>query len=64
MPASALESLTPAISLMLTPAWPSSSVEITLSVPGPQGVKGDRGEPGPAGPLPDVNTLALDAGYF
>ena len=40
------------------------SVEVTLTVPGPQGPKGDQGAVGPPGPLPDVTALALDAGYF
>jgi len=52
------------ISLSLQPQWDSTSVELTLAVPGPQGPKGDQGAIGPPGPLPDVTTLALDAGYF
>ncbi len=52
------------ISLSLEPQWDSTSVEVTLTVPGPQGPKGDQGAVGPPGPLPDVTALALDAGYF
>ncbi len=52
------------VSLSLEPQWDSSSVEVTLTVPGPQGPKGDQGAVGPPGPLPDVTVLALDAGYF
>ena len=52
------------VSLSLEPQWDSTSVEVTLTVPGPQGPKGDQGAVGPPGPLPDVSTLALDAGYF
>ena len=52
------------VSLTLQPQWDSTSVEVTLTVPGPQGPKGDQGAVGPPGPLPDVSTLALDAGYF
>ena len=52
------------VSLSLEPQWGSTSVEVTLTVPGPQGPKGDQGAVGPPGPLPDVTALALDAGYF
>ena len=52
------------VSLSLEPQWDSTSVEVTLTVPGPQGPKGDQGAVGPPCPLPDVSTLALDAGYF
>jgi hypothetical protein len=52
------------VSLSLEPQWDSTSIEVTLTVPGPQGPKGDPGAVGPAGPLPDTTTLALDAGYF
>jgi hypothetical protein len=52
------------VSLSLEPQWDSTSIEVTLTVPGPQGLKGDQGAVGPPGPLPDVSTLALDAGYF
>ena len=52
------------VSLSLEPQWDSTSVEVTLTVPGPQGPKGDQGAVGPPGPLPDFNALALDAGYF
>jgi hypothetical protein len=52
------------VSLNLEPQWDSTSVEVTLTVPGPQGPKGDQGAVGPPGPLPDVTVLALDAGYF
>jgi hypothetical protein len=52
------------VSLSLEPQWDSTSVEVTLTVPGPQGPKGDQGAVGPPGPLPDVTALALDAGYF
>ena len=52
------------VSLTLQPQWDSTSVEVTLTVPGPQGPKGEQGAVGPPGPLPDVSTLALDAGYF
>jgi hypothetical protein len=52
------------VSLTLQPQWDSTSVEVTLTVPGPQGPKGDQGTVGPPGPLPDVTALALDAGYF
>jgi hypothetical protein len=52
------------VSLTLQPQWDSTSVEVTLTVPGPQGPKGDQGAVGPPGPLPDVTVLALDAGYF
>ena len=52
------------VSLSLEPQWDSTSVEVTLTVPGPQGPKGDQGAVGPPGPLPDVTVLALDAGYF
>jgi hypothetical protein len=52
------------VSLALQPQWDSTSVEVTLTVPGPQGPKGDQGAVGPPGPLPDVTALALDAGYF
>ena len=52
------------VSLSLEPKWDSTSVEVTLTVPGPQGPKGDQGAVGPPGPLPDVTVLALDAGYF
>jgi hypothetical protein len=52
------------ISVSLEPQWDNTSIEVTLTVPGPQGPKGDQGAVGPAGPLPDVSTLALDAGYF
>ncbi len=52
------------VSLSLEPQWASTSVEVTLTVPGPQGPKGDQGAVGPPGPLPDVTALALDAGYF
>ena len=52
------------VSLTLQSQWDSTSVEVTLTVPGPQGPKGDQGAVGPPGPLPDVSTLALDAGYF
>ena len=52
------------VSLSLEPQWDSTSVEFTLTVPGPQGPKGDQGAVGPPGPLPDVTALALDAGYF
>ena len=52
------------VSLSLEPQWDSTSVEVTLTVPGPQGPKGEQGPIGPVGPLPNVNTLALDAGYF
>ena len=52
------------VSLTLQPQWASTSVEVTLTVPGPQGPKGDQGAVGPPGPLPDVTALALDAGYF
>ena len=52
------------VSLTLQPQWDSTSVEVTLTVPGPQGPKGDQGAVGPPGPLPDVSPLALDAGYF
>ena len=52
------------VSLTLQPHWDSTSVEVTLTVPGPQGPKGDQGAVGPPGPLPDVTALALDAGYF
>ena len=52
------------VSLSLEPQWDSTSIEVTLTVPGPQGPKGDQGVVGPPGPLPDVTALALDAGYF
>jgi hypothetical protein len=52
------------VSLSLEPQLDSTSIEVTLTVPGPQGPKGDQGAVGPPGPLPDVTTLALDAGYF
>ena len=52
------------VSFTLQPQWDSTSVEVTLTVPGPQGPKGDQGAVGPPGPLPDVTALALDAGYF
>ena len=52
------------VSLTLQPQWDSTSVEVTLTVPGPQGPKVDQGAVGPPGPLPDVSALALDAGYF
>ncbi len=52
------------VSLTLQPQWDSTSLEVTLTVPGPQGPKGDQGAVGSPGPLPDVSTLALDAGYF
>jgi hypothetical protein len=52
------------VSLSLQPQWDSTSLEVTLTVPGPQGPKGDQGAVGPPGPLPDVTALALDAGYF
>ena len=52
------------VSLTLQPQWDSTSVEVTLTGPGPQGPKGDQGAVGPPGPLPDVTALALDAGYF
>jgi len=52
------------VSLTLQPQWDSTSLEVTLTVPGPQGPKGDQGAVGPPGPLPDVTALALDAGYF
>ena len=55
------------VSLSLEPQWDSTSVELTLTVPGPQGPKGDQGDQGAVGPpgtLPDTTTLALDAGYF
>ena len=52
------------VSLTLQPQWDSTSVEVTLTVPGPQGPKGDQGAVGPPGPLPDVTALSLDAGYF
>ena len=52
------------VSLSLEPQWDSTSIEVTLTVPGPQGPKGDQGAVGPPGPLPDVTALALDAGYF
>ena len=52
------------VSLSLQPQWDSTSLEVTLTVPGPQGPKSDQGAVGPPGPLPDVSTLALDAGYF
>ena len=52
------------VSLSLEPQWDSTSVEVTLTVPGPQGPKGDQGAVGPPGPLTDVTVLALDAGYF
>ncbi len=52
------------VSLSLEPQWDSTSVEVTLTVPGPQGPKGDQGAVGPPGPLPDVTALSLDAGYF
>ena len=52
------------VSLTLQPQWGSTSLEVTLTVPGPQGPKGDQGAIGPPGPLPDVTALALDAGYF
>lgn len=52
------------VSLTLQPQWDCTSVEVTLTVPGPQGPKGDQGAVGPPGPLPDVTALALDAGYF
>ena len=52
------------VSLSLQPQWDSTSLEVTLTVPGPQGSKGDQGAVGPPGPLPDVTALALDAGYF
>jgi hypothetical protein len=52
------------VSLSLEPQWDSTSVEVTLTVPGPQGPKGEQGAVGPPGPLPDVTVLALDAGYF
>jgi hypothetical protein len=52
------------VSLSLEPQWENTSVEVTLTVPGPQGPKGDQGAVGPPGPLPDVTALALDAGYF
>jgi len=55
---------TTVVSLSLEPQWDSTSVEVTLTVPGPQGPKGDQGAVGPPGPLPDVTALALDAGYF
>ena len=56
--------ITTEVSLSLEPQWDSTSVEVTLTVPGPQGPKGDQGAVGPTGPLPDVTALALDAGYF
>lgn len=52
------------VSLSLEPQWDSTSIEVTLTVPGPQGPKGDQGAEGPPGPLPNTTTLALDAGYF
>ena len=55
------------ISLSLAPLWSGITIELTLTVPGPQGVAGERGytgPPGPPGQLPDTTTLALDAGYF
>ena len=52
------------VSLTLQPQWDSTSLEVTLTVPGPQGPKGDQGAVGPPGPLPDVTALSLDAGYF
>jgi hypothetical protein len=52
------------VSLSLEPQWVSTSIEVTLTVPGPQGPKGDQGAVGPPGPLPNTTTLALDAGYF
>ncbi len=52
------------LSLTLQADWGSTSIDLNLTVPGPQGPKGDRGDVGPPGPLPDVSTLALDAGYF
>jgi hypothetical protein len=52
------------VSLTLQPQWDSTCFEVTLTVPGPQGPKGDQGAVGPPGPLPDVTALALDAGYF
>ena len=52
------------VSLSLEPQWDSTSVEVTLTVPGPHGPTGDQGAVGPPGPLPDVTALALDAGYF
>jgi hypothetical protein len=52
------------VSLSLEPQWDSTSIEVTLTVPGAQGPKGDQGAVGPPGPLPDVTALALDAGYF
>lgn len=55
---------TPQSSLSLEAQWASTTVDITLAAPGPQGPKGDTGAVGPPGPLPDVTTLALDAGYF
>ena len=56
--------ITTEVSLSLEPQWDSTRVEVTLTVPGPQGPKGDQGAVGPPGPLPDVTALALDAGYF
>ena len=52
------------VSLTLQPQWDSTSVEVTLTVPGPQGPKGDQGAVGPPGPLPDCSTFALVPGYF
>lgn len=52
------------LSLTLQADWGSTSIDLNLTVPGPQGPKGDRGDVGPPGPLPDVSSLALDAGYF
>ena len=59
-----LNNLVAQVSLSLEPQWVSPVIEIALVAPGPQGLKGDQGEVGPRGPLPDVSTLALDAGYF
>jgi hypothetical protein len=51
-------------SVSLNPQWFSVTIELTLAVPGPPGPNGARGEVGPVGAMPDVTTLALDAGYF
>ena len=52
------------VSLTLEPFWAATTIELSLTVPGPQGPKGDQGNVGPVGATPDVTTLALDAGYF
>ena len=52
------------VSLTLEPLWAATKIELSLTVPGPQGPKGDQGNVGPVGAMPDVTTLALDAGYF